>query len=62
MQSMNNRWDNARMTKGTEKARITMPMGTSIQVTGSMTRKQVKTRVAKPPDLTRRVLIFKVFC
>jgi hypothetical protein len=34
--------DNGRMKKGTEKARITMPMGKSMQVTGSMTREQVK--------------------
>jgi primosomal replication protein N len=53
--------DNGRITKGTEKARITMPMGTRIQVTGWMTRKQIKARVAKPPDLTRRVLVFKLF-
>jgi len=38
-----------------------MPTGTRIQVTGWMTRKQIKARVAKPPDLTRRVLVFKLF-
>jgi hypothetical protein len=48
MQSMNNRWDNGRMTKGTEKARITFPLGKSIQVTGSMTRKQVTAFIAGP--------------
>ncbi len=30
------------MKKNTEKARITLPMGTSILVVGSTTRKQVK--------------------
>jgi hypothetical protein len=43
---VNDTRDNGKITKGTEKARITLLVGKSIQVTGSMTREQVKALIS----------------